>query len=293
MGGVWSVYIGRIVCAEVARSCFATAYPRSYHCCAYLLRQIMASTTNATGMLDCEEIPTTDFLTGSDICHAPKKKKNRGVLARATSDDETTVHVVYDGVDGCVYDFKYMDGYVTLSNGSLDCIGMDRTIDLVMHIRDWAIFRNWVCVELNKKRTTVYLGKDDLVWYNPFNSREYMIGGDRINKPRNGFIYFHHRFSADGNILKIRKPDGTVELSLDHTDPDMYQNRIHFVIQWCDWEAVQGVFESFDGIIGGSRFGKEYESIKREVLFGNSTRSSLDFLRARMPETEVLRRTDF
>ena len=120
-----------------------------------------------------------------------------------------------------------------------------------------------------------------------------MIGGDRINKPRNGFIYFHHRFSADGHILKIRKPDGIVELSLDHTDPDMYQNRIHFDIQWCDWEAMQGVFESFDGIIGGSRFGKEYESIKREVLFGNSTCSSLDFLRTRMPETEVLRRTDF
>lgn len=99
----------------------------------------------------------------------------------------------------------------------------------------------------------------------------------------------------EGRILKIHKPDGTVEMFLEHTDPNMYDNRIQFVIQWCDWNIVQGMFAQIDGNIRRGEFGYKYEVIKRKVLYGYRSPSSHDFVCAHtdLYESEVKRRIDF
>ena len=237
-----------------------------------------------------EQLPRERF---TPACRAPRRVQ--GARVKSTRTDQDAFQSVHCGVDGCVYYFRYEDGVVTMSNGDLECIGMSRKHDLTMSVRDYAIFRGWVCVELDKKREVVYRGRDDLVWNNPFNNRQYMIEGDMVAKPRDGFIYFHHRFSAEGRILKIRKPDGTVELSLEYTDPDMYENRIDFVIQWGDWSNMQRVLEQIDGVISRGRYGREYNSIKSEALHGYGTHSDVDFMRAipDLCESDIRRRLAF
>lgn len=204
--------------------------------------------------------------------------------------DVAKLQTCFSGEHRCVYFFKYENGIVTMDSGVQDCIGIKRSCgELTMHVRDYAIFRGWVCDEINKGGGVNYRDTGEIVWNNPFTNTEYMIEGDMVNKRSDWYIHFHQR------MLNPYKTGGSVELALMHYDRERYENRDAFVIQWCDWNKVQVMLEQLDAIIRGGRFAYQYNSIRNEVVQGYSADSDCNFMHAdpSLCETDVRRRIVF
>ena len=123
---------------------------------------------------------------------------------------------------------------------------------MTMSVRDWCIFRQWMCVELSKKKNILFTARSDLLWYNSFENILYTIDADRVNKPNDGYIYFFKRIFFYTGAAEVN--DETI---------------FRFMIQWCDWESLQSVFKQIDEAIFRGNFNSEHELIRRGVLFGH------------------------
>ena len=94
---------------------------------------------------------------------------------------------------------------------------------------------------------------------------------------------------TDRCVYDFKYKDGVVTLS------NMYDTKIQFVIQRCNWGVVQRMFAQIDGNIRRGELGYEYEVIKREVLYGYRSPSSHNFVYAHtdLHESKVKRRINF
>jgi len=235
-------------------------------------RERQSTTMDDTNITDCSKGTSVSFSPNNDtampavVATDVYTVVDTSIPIRRTSEPAPGISVEHVGVYGYVYQVSYDNGSVGLVSKN---IGRTRSSDyemsMVLSVSDWLQFPSVVASLFDPGHvqgcvTTAH-------WYSESGAQIYHV--DVGEPPRSPVRFLFVNSCINREHMRVCRGgswDGQQSSPIGRREYNEWFPTAYFV-QWCDWQAVQGLFSQVDEAIRGDSCYETYGSIRKSLAY--------------------------